>query len=315
MYTKAQQWTGRIDGTEAESFRWHQVVQLADIQKEILIKEAFFGILGFECDEGVRRNQGRIGAKTGPEMLRKFSSNFPANSLKNIIDFGNVACADADLEKSQTLLTNCVDKIQKTGGKTIVLGGGHEVMYAHYLGLRKAFPDKKIGIINFDAHFDNRPVKPEIGVTSGTGFWQIAQEDSNYAYFAIGIQENSNTKALFTEAKKTNTQFILADEIFPENLTAIFDKIDDFINEIDVLYVTLCLDVFASPFAPGVSATAYNGLFPDLIFKNIFKKVIHSSKLVAFDIAELNPDFDIDNRTAKLAASFVYEVVTRGGNN
>jgi formiminoglutamase len=309
MYTKPQPWTGRIDGTEEESLRWHQKVELADIQEEVLYKEPFFGILGFASDEGVRRNKGRVGAKTGPKMLRKFSSNFPANSQKKIIDFGTVGCEDADLEKSQSLLSHFIEKIQIAGGKTIVLGGGHEVMYAHYSGLRKAFPDKKIGIINFDAHFDNRPVKPEIGATSGTGFWQIAQNDLNYNYLAIGIQENSNTKSLFDFAQKSGTEYILAKDFQSKNEEKIKTTIVDFIAKVEIIYLTVCLDVFAAPFAPGVSAVAYNGLIPDSFFQEIFHQIVSNQKLIAFDIAELNPDFDIDNRTARLAASLLFEFV------
>lgn len=302
MYQKPQLWTGRIDGETEEHLRWHQVILLGDTTADI-------GIIGFVCDEGVRRNKGRVGAKKAPAFLRKACANFPKISDCKIADYGDIVCENTNLEAAQNELSELITTLQLNGTETIVLGGGHEVMFAHYSGLRKAFPNKKIGIINFDAHFDNRTIDLSIGATSGTGFWQIAQQDKNYSYLAIGIQPNSNTKALFDEADKTKTQYILADEIFPENQNAIFDKIDKFSNDIDILYLTLCLDVFAAPYAPGVSATSYNGLIPDYFFKKIFKKVLDSNKLFAFDIAELNPDLDIDNRTAKLAASFVFEVL------
>ncbi|MBP6620287.1 MAG: arginase family protein, partial [Leadbetterella sp.] len=91
----------------------------------------------------------------------------------------------------------------------------------------------------------------------------------------------------------------------------IFGILQDWMGGIDILYITICLDVFAAPFAPGVSATAYNGIIPDYFFKKIFRKAIGSKKLKAFDIAELNPDLDIDNRTAKLAASLVFDLVSQ----
>lgn len=100
----------------------------------------------------------------------------------------------------------------------------------------------------------------------------------------------------------------MADLFIPENEKEIFRILKDWVQKIDILYVTVCLDVFAAPFAPGVSATAYNGIIPDYFFKKVFKKVLSSEKLKAFDLAELNPDFDIDNRTAKLAASLVFDL-------
>jgi formiminoglutamase len=303
MLRKSQIWKGRNDGDAEECLRWHQVMQY-----EIYL-ETKAAIIGFSCDEGVRRNKGRIGAKNGPQALRMACANFPVHKVLNLVDLGDVVCDDQNLEVSQIELAEKVAEIQRKGIKSLVLGGGHEVMYGHFKGIRSAFPNKKIGIINFDAHFDNRKVEPGIGATSGTGFWQIAKEDANYEYLAIGIQRNSNTQVLFDEASRTSTEYILADDFIPENEKLIFEKIEKWAENIDVLYVTICLDVFASPFAPGVSATAYNGIFPDYFFRRILRKVLKSEKLRAFDIAELNPDYDIDNRTAKLAASFVFELV------
>jgi formiminoglutamase len=308
MYIKSHPWAGRTDGKEKEHLRWHQIVKIENLTN---ISESYdYGILGFMCDEGVLRNMGRIGAKHGPEFLRKACSNFPYASSKTIADFGNIVCEDTNLEKAQESLGDAVCKIQILGTKTVVFGGGHEVMYGHYMGLRKAYPDKKIGIINVDAHFDNRTLVEGIGASSGTGFWQIAQIDTNYQYLAIGIQPNSNTKALFNEAHKTGTEYILAEEVNVENEGKIVKKLEGFLDLVDIVYLTLCLDVFAAPFAPGVSATSYNGIFPDYFFKKIFKPVFKTEKLIAFDIAELNPSFDIDNRTAKLAASLVFDYIT-----
>ncbi|MCP9762995.1 formimidoylglutamase [Lacihabitans soyangensis] len=307
MYEKAIPWTGRIDGYSDEYLRWHQDIKTENL--EGLTESADFGIIGFACDEGVRRNKGRTGAKMGPELIRKACANFPIIENIQIADYGNIVCDGPNLEEAQENLANAVYKIQSKNIKTIVFGGGHEVMFGHYSGLRKAYPNQKIGILNFDAHFDNRAIDVSVGATSGTGFWQIARQDENYNYLAIGIQKNSNTKVLFQEAESTSTTYILAEDFVPENENKIYQIQQKWMDSIDILYVTVCLDVFAAPFAPGVSATAYNGIMPDYFFKKIFRKAISSEKLKAFDIAELNPDHDIDNRTAKLAASFVYEVV------
>jgi formiminoglutamase len=307
MYEKALPWTGRIDGHLEEYLRWHQAIKTENL--EGLTEPVDFGIIGFACDEGVRRNMGRVGAKKGPEFLRQACANFPNIKNIQIADFGNIVCEGSDLEEAQENLAKEVYKIQSNNIKTIVFGGGHEVMFGHYSGLRKAFSNEKIGILNFDAHFDNRAIDNSVGATSGTGFWQIARQDKNYHYLAIGIQQNSNTKVLFHEAESTNNSYILADDFVPENEKKTIQILQDWMDGIEILYITVCLDVFAAPFAPGVSATSYNGIMPDHFFKKIFRKAVASEKLKAFDIAELNPDLDIDNRTARLAASFVFEVV------
>jgi len=78
---------------------------------------------------------------------------------------------------------------------------------------------------------------------------------------------------------------------------------------VDIVYLTVCLDVFAAAFAPAVSALAYNGILPDKIFQDFFKFILRSPKVKSMDIAELNPSLDIDNRTARLAASLIFDYV------
>jgi formiminoglutamase len=143
-------------------------------------------------------------------------SNFPVILPDfSLLDFGNVTCEDGNLENTEQSCQKCFQSSLK-GGKSLVLGGGHEVTYAHYLGVKTAFPEQKIGIINIDAHFDNRQPENGVGASSGTGFWQIAQEGEIHSLH-IGIQRNSNTLKLFDTAHQYGMKYILADELFFEN--------------------------------------------------------------------------------------------------
>ncbi|MBP3839962.1 MAG: formimidoylglutamase, partial [Chryseobacterium sp.] len=221
-------------------------------------------------------------------------------------DFGNITCGNGNLEHSQQQLAEKAAEVLKRDAKSVVLGGGHEVTFAHYSGIRKAFPGKKIGIINIDAHFDNREPKESVGPSSGTGFWQIAQEGEINSLH-IGIQKNSNTLKLFDTAHQYGMKYLLADELFFENLPSIYATIDETIRQCDILYLTICMDVFNASIAPGVSAAAYNGIFSDAAFMHYFRHILKSEKLRALDIAEVNPGLDLENRTAKLAASLINE--------
>ena len=100
-------------------------------------------------------------------------------------------------------------------------------------------------------------------------------------------------------------KYILAEELFFENLPYISEKIDQFINEADLLYITICMDVFNASIAPGVSAAAYNGIFADAAFMHSYKHLLKSEKLIALDVAEVNPKIDINDRTARLSASLI----------
>lgn len=298
-------WQGRFDGDDPLYHRVFQRVSLEDNYENILPND--FVLHGFAVDEGVKRNKGRVGAKDAPDSIRKNISNFPVvNPTFSLKDFGNIYCEDGDLENTQNELAEKVQIVLQKGGRSIIFGGGHESMFAHYSGIKKAFPDKKVGIINIDAHFDNREVDPQIGASSGTGFWQIAQEEKIHSLH-IGIQRNSNTLRLFDTAHKNGMKYILSDEIFFENLPNIYLKIDEFINEADILYVTICMDVFNASIAPGVSASAYNGIIADASFMHLYKHILDSEKLKALDVCEVNPPLDIAERTSKLGAALINE--------
>ncbi|WP_426476117.1 formimidoylglutamase [Chryseobacterium sp. CBSDS_008] len=298
-------WQGRLDG---EELLYHRLFQRVNEERNYdSISAGDIALHGFAVDEGVRRNKGRQGAKDAPDVIRKNMSNFPVILPDfSMLDFGNVTCEDGNLEDTQNNLAKNVSKVLLKGGKSLVLGGGHEVTYAHYLGVKTAFPEQKIGIINIDAHFDNRQPEKGVGPSSGTGFWQIAQEGPINSLH-IGIQRNSNTLKLFDTAHQYGMKYILADELFFENLASIYQRIDELLDNVDYAYLTICMDVFNASIAPGVSAAAYNGIFADAAFMHFYRHILKNKKLVALDVAEVNPSFDIQDRTARLAACLVNE--------
>jgi formiminoglutamase len=83
---------------------------------------------------------------------------------------------------------------------------------------------------------------------------------------------------------------------------------NSFLEKVDHLYITIDLDGFSSAFAPGVSAASPLGLSPNFIYQAL-AFLLKSKKVIACDIAELNPEYDKDNSTAQLAAKLVDYIV------
>ena len=314
------QWQGRIDSEDDfDSFRWHQWVELLDLEDGNL--KAFkgklgFAFLGFECDTGVELNKGRTGAAKGPASIRKELANLPCQFSKDValFDAGTICCENSTLDQAQDALAKAVEKILSLNLFPILLGGGHEIAFGHYKGifnhLNKKNEDKNIGIINFDAHFDLRPYPN--GGTSGTMFKQIADltkdNNINYSYFCLGIQKHGNTLSLFNTAERLGVDYILAKDIASTDFYPMIEKLDDFIKDQDHLYITICSDVFSSAFAPGVSAPQPLGLDPEKVLM-FLKYILRSGKAISFDIAEVSPRFDQDSTTANLASVIIFSVV------
>jgi formiminoglutamase len=302
----APPWTGRTDGTTPEHLRWHQVVEqyVPGAQPGACV------FIGFASDEGVRRNKGRPGAAKGPDALRQALASMALAEPLKAFDAGTVIVADERLEDGQQRLGAAVTALLDAGHLPIVLGGGHEVAYGTYLGLAGSAcrtPQTRVGILNLDAHFD---LRPDPVPSSGTPFRQALESErargSALQYAVLGISQPSNTVVLFDTAAHFGVRYLLDDRCEP---AAAHGFVDDFLADVDLVHLTIDLDVLPAAVAPGVSAPAAFGV-PLATIQSVCDQVSASGKLAVVDVAELNPSLDIDSRTARTAARLIHRIVT-----
>lgn len=303
-------WTGRIDQGETPelSKRLHQLIKpLSEADASGL------AILGFCSDEGVRRNQGRVGAAQAPNQIRKLLAGIPWNSKQAVYEAGNVPCIAGDLETAHLQLANRVTQLLAHKHFPLVLGGGHEMAYGSWLGLAQHLAPTQsapnIGIINFDAHFDIRT--DANGCNSGTPFYQIAQSCKAYGwpfqYCCLGVSEMANTQALFQRAQTWQVSYRLDKAMTLLDLADSLLQIKQFIVGCDHLYLSIDLDVLPASVAPGVSAPAARGVSLEVL-EPLIALIRASQKLRLADIAEYNPHYDQDLQTARVAARLFYSI-------
>lgn len=310
---KPELWSGRVDShTEESGFRWHQVVHCENIQN--ISENEEVALLGFACDVGVARNNGRIGAAKGPDHFRETVGNLCWHGqTKGFLDVGTIKPNEENLELGQKVLGESIHQLLKHQKLPCVIGGGHETAFGHYLGiasfLKNSAPAAKLGILNIDAHFDLRPY--DQGAHSGSPFLQALddaeQNELDVAYFVHGINPHNNTRSLFETSEKRNVGFNTNDEVIRGNKSA-KKKLQRFLDSRTHIYLTICLDVFAASIAPGVSAPAWNGIQLQHALE-VIKLVKSYNKLLSMDICELNPKYDVQNLTAKTAGILFAELV------
>lgn len=305
-------WTGRDDGLGKE--RLHQKVSLINFADLAVASKPSLAFLGFSCDEGIRRNHGRVGAKQGPEHLRKAMANVCVDQNINhfeLMDVGDIVCGDENLEGAQKDLSVVVDKLLRHKITPIILGGGHETAWGHFQGLTAHAKD--ILIINFDAHYDLRPLIDGQWGSSGTPFTQIAQfcaeNKRKFNYCCIGVQKGSNTLALQNRAQESGTTTITAETLHTQSLSKVQTQLKELIDGHAAIYLSVCLDVFAQAYAPGVSAPQGLGVSPWHVVP-LLQTIAASGKILSFDIVELSPPFDRDEQTAKLAAQLIHSIMS-----
>lgn len=321
-------WTGRVEPFEsARACYWYQLAQPFEQQH--------VGLVGFACDQGVRRNQGRIGARYAPPLIRSAFAKLPViaelqnrfdDKLQTLLgDAGDIHCDDNDnfvenlLEQAQQSYADIVCQVIQQGSLPIGLGGGHAIAYGSFLGLWQALQqvsksDKQtamptIGIINFDAHLD---IRQSDMATSGTPFRQIAkhlsEQNQLFHYCCIGVSRLSNSAALFDRADELGVTVISDEECRNKKWKKIATQIDSFINQVDIVYLTIDMDCLPSSVVPGVSAPAAYGIELSLVERAV-KLIMASGKVKIADIAEINPTYDIDQRSCKVAARLLATII------
>ena len=323
-------WHGRIDADEGpRALRWHQVVRpLTDgaASARPLVegpRSAAPALLGFACDEGVARNQGRAGAVEGPLALRRALAGLAWHGAAAPWDAGDVLVEEEALEDAQAELGAHVARLLSGGHLPLVLGGGHEVAYGSFLGLaahlsagglagRGAAPGESggspvVAVVNLDAHLDLRVGR----ASSGTPFRQIAEACATrgwpFRYLCLGLDEASNTAALLDTAARLGARWRRDRDCTPARLGEVRAALAATLDGADAVHLTVDLDALPSAVAPGVSAPAARGLALEVV-EAVLDDVLVSGKLRLFEVAELCPRLDVDGRTARVAARLVDQI-------
>jgi formiminoglutamase len=261
-------------------------------------------LLGFPSDEGVRRNGGRIGAALGPGALRKalyhFAPDARSDRMQDLLghtqDLGDLETS-GDVESDQRNLGETLTTHLARGTFVIVLGGGHETSYGHFLGY--AIAGHPVEILNWDAHADVRELKEGKG-HSGSPFRQ-AVEDSSRAcrrYSVAGLQPHAVARAHLDFVQR-HGRVLWRDEISPRSIEGLYSQLES------PTLVSFDLDAVTQAEAPGVSAPNSGGLSSDLWLKAAFEAG-RSPWVTSADVVELNPHLDPDGQTARLAALTVW---------
>ncbi|UWM65475.1 formimidoylglutamase [Enterobacter sp. CP102] len=298
-----QVWQGRDDSAEASNAK--RIFQTIRQQAQFAPASSGIALLGFGCDEGVKRNHGRPGAAQAPDVLRKALANMASHQgHERLADLGTIEVEGDGLEAAQRVLSDAVTACQRAGMHTFVFGGGHETAWAHGRGVLDAYPHERVAIINLDAHLDLRKAER---ATSGTPFRQLAhycaEQSRAFQYACFGVSRAANTQALWDEAERLNVTLVEDLHFRRDALSAL----EEVLARADSVYLTIDLDVLPAGEMPAVSAPAALGI-PALDLLPVIERICRSGKLRAADLVEFNPHYDQDGQGAKLAARLAWQI-------
>jgi formiminoglutamase len=270
-------------------------------------------LIGFPEDEGVRRNQGRPGAAGAPTEIRRWIHRLMPWDAETGLDLGSPAPldagdvrAEANLEETQCSLARVVAGVLESRAIPIVLGGGHETAYGHFLGY--AVRRCAVGIINIDAHLDLRPPLA-IGGHSGSPFRQ-AIENTDYPlagnhYVCLGCQAQATSQVQWQYALQHGCIVRFFDELTP-TLAQCFERETLRLEEAGcTVYVSVDADAVQASEVPGVSAPNPDGLSGHDVLA-LGRSAGRHPGVSSIDLVEINPRYDRDSQSARWGALLVW---------
>lgn len=262
-------------------------------------------ILGCPTDEGVRRNGGRPGAAEAPAAIRRCLYRLGVAGLEGlaICDLGDTPPAD-DLEATHARHRATVARVIGDGKRLITLGGGNDLAYPDVAGLADAAAP--VLAINVDAHYDVRADRPR---NSGTPYRQLLDEGhvAPRAFAVLGAQPFANAPAYTAYLAERGAQVVSLREARLRGLVAAARGLLADSHE-GAVFWGLDMDVVNAAEAPGVSAPNALGMSGhELCALAELAGADPRTRLV--ELSEVNPRYDIDDRTARLAAVVLWHVL------
>jgi formiminoglutamase len=259
------------------------------------------------------------GASFAPEAIRKMMNAFTTYSVhekidlkeERIIDFGDVLMHVTDLAESHRRIEETVDRLVSEHPLMIpvFLGGDHSVTAPIMTAFQKG--KGKVGIIQFDAHHDLRNLK-DGGPSNGTPFRQLIEKGALQGkhLHQIGIRDFSNGKEYTDFGKENGVHIYTMQDVYTRGIIQILqESVRELLKEVDVIYVSLDMDVMDQAFAPGCPAVGPGGMDSRMLIEAI-RFLGEIPEVRAMDIVEIDPTLDFRDMTSRLAAYCVLTFLT-----
>jgi arginase len=211
----------------------------------------------------------------------------------------------------------------------VIMAGDHSTAYGTIAGIKKAHPKSRLGVIWIDAHADiHTPFTTPSGNMHGMAlamacgldnleckvndprgetldYWEqiknvgmqgpkINPED--IVYIAVRDLEKPENYLL----NKYNVNFIEVEDVKKFGGAKIAEKALQMLDHCDYIYVSFDVDSMDSRISTGTGTPVPNGLAVDEA-KTLNVELCKSPKVIAWEIVEVNPTLDTENRMAESA--------------
>ena len=240
------------------------------------------------------------GTARAPENIRQALHCVSANHCSELgvdldnnpqfIDIGDRQIANDS--ESFLAIENHINEILAHGALPLALGGDHAITYPIMRAISAA--NGPVNILHFDAHPDLYENFEDNPYSHASPFARIMEKGLAKRLVQVGIRTLNQHQR--EQVERFGVETFEMKDVDPASISLDFDG---------PVYISCDMDALDPAFAPGVSHHEPGGLsVRDML--GIIQRI--PNRIVGADIVEYNPDRDINDMTAMVAAKLLKEI-------
>lgn len=257
----------------------------------------------------------RPGARFGPAAVRDASMRFQtpnrdgwfdiqrgAQVLRGVsmLDVGDADIRTVDILDNFDRITEAARLVRGSGGLSAFVGGDHAITFP----LVRAFDDRELTVVQFDAHQDYTDEKFGVRYSHDNQMRRVGDLPHVRRIVQIGIRGMLERSEPWEAALAHGVEIVPAWRIEEEGAAAALSGLDVRGD----CYLTIDIDVLDPATAPGTGFPEPGGLTYHQL-RRALEVVLRSCRLIAFDVSEINPVYDASGVTTRTAARLILDVL------
>ncbi|WP_413378759.1 agmatinase family protein [Alkalihalobacillus sp. 1P02AB] len=303
---------------ELDERKVHEWIEQVDVENKEKWSAYDAVILGVPLS---RSSISASSASENPEAFRRAWKSFTTYNLDedldlstlNIVDLGDVREHVTDISVCHENVREAMKAIQTHHSQAlpIIVGGDHSITAMLVKGYKDVHRNERIGILQFDTHFDLRDTK-ELGPANGTPIRQLIESQTVQGkdVYNIGLHGFFNARSLKQYADEVGLQYFTMKQTRKVGIEKIVQQALDELNEkVDKIYVTVDMDVLDISVAPGAPVSTPGGMYIHELLEAVQIAGQHQ-KVCAMDIVCLDPQKDIAGATVKTGVHVMLSFLT-----
>jgi formiminoglutamase len=240
------------------------------------------------------------GASEFPDAFRRAWKGFSTYNLDEDVDLAEINVYDAgDVPMHVTDIRRCHENIIEASAALhghfpnsviCAIGGDHSITAMMVKGLHQEKPTERIGILQFDTHFDLRDLADN-GPSNGTPMRNLIESCvvKGEDMYNIGLHGFFNTRELKEYADAHRVNYITLGKARKKGIAETVSlAVEELSTKVDTIYLTVDMDCLDIAYAPGVPASTPGGMTTSELLEGVLTAGRHP-KVKAMDIVCLDP--------------------------